>query len=510
MPTTQTIFDLIHSLEPSEKRYFSLFANMGGGRNAKSTLEVFSVLEATTQLDPAALPAQFSNPAIAKNFSAVRSRLFDQILRSQGILYDRKTAKAKINRIQREIVFLIDKGFFKEAQKRLKKHQDLANQFEYYNDALQGLEWALQLYIQAPTGPYHEFFAEQQEALDRILLLNREQQHLFLLHQQVRGQLRIRQITPNVQSAFDQLFAQLSPTDQPPQGNTAMLLDANIRGIYYLVQRNSKAAFPWYKKIMDFWEAHPDWIGERSILYLTMFSNALQTYLFEASPAEYLDLLHKSRKLAHGSRNLRIDVKWRSFANESNFTGLYSYFPEFEKFANEVTEFLNGEGNGISGGQKRVLYSNLCTVYFLHGQFRKANEWVFAMLNFPPHTGREDLLDFARVLQLMIQFELGNLDLEAYLRRSARRYFRAREAPPLEQFVLKTLKQVTGLPLEEHASAFEKQKEKMHKELGSPTGRTRAGYHAVEFWLESKSSGTPLANIYAEVIRTNRKTSGME
>lgn len=168
----------------------------------------------------------------------------------------------------------------------------------------------------------------------------------------------------------------------------------------------------------------------------------------------------------------------------------------------KVREWLPQNEKGVPLAFRLGLSYNLTVFLFVNGYFREANQWLIGILNMPGREERKDIRDSARILQLILQYEMGNLDLQEYLLRSAYRYFQKNEGlAAFEKMQVRAFKKLAGVPpgSDPWRSALSELKSGLDDLRNKIKGRPPLGMEEVSIWVESKLSGKEIAAIFAEM-----------
>lgn len=117
---SQMLFDLVNSLTISEKVYFKRNAKIHDAKENKNYLKIYNVYEKMAHYDRQAIIDSFNNTSIKKYISSEENYLKDKLLIS---LFNFNLGRSTRNQIQKGILLievLANKGFRKEALKKLK------------------------------------------------------------------------------------------------------------------------------------------------------------------------------------------------------------------------------------------------------------------------------------------------------------------------------------------------------------------------------------------------------
>src|ERR1044071_5485580 len=123
--STDALFQLIKSLEKSEKRNFKLYAKRNSASGDLKVVQLFDALDKMTDYDEAALLKK--NKAIKKQqLSNIKANLYRQILASLRIIRDEDNVDIQLHEQMDHARILFNKGLYLQALKVLDRLKDLA------------------------------------------------------------------------------------------------------------------------------------------------------------------------------------------------------------------------------------------------------------------------------------------------------------------------------------------------------------------------------------------------
>lgn len=135
-----SIFSFIHSLTPSEKRYFKLYAQRQVQSRNTHYLNLFEAINNQEKYDEEELQKKFRKETFIKQFGVTKNYLFTMLLKSMQEYNEENFIEWKIRNLYLQIKILASKGLDTEAAKLIKKTKELAWQYEHYHVVLDVLE----------------------------------------------------------------------------------------------------------------------------------------------------------------------------------------------------------------------------------------------------------------------------------------------------------------------------------------------------------------------------------
>ena len=127
-----SLFAIIHSLTPSEKRYFKLFSQRQVQSKNTNYLKLFDAINDQELYNETELLKKFRRETFIKQFAVTKNYLFQNILKSMREYNEESFIEWKVRNQYLQIKILASKGLDEEAEKLIMKTKELAWQYEYY------------------------------------------------------------------------------------------------------------------------------------------------------------------------------------------------------------------------------------------------------------------------------------------------------------------------------------------------------------------------------------------
>ncbi len=137
MKASSDLFDLIKSLNKSEKRYIQLNAVHAGD---KDYMKLFAVIDKQNDYDEGIIKKKLSKERFIKRLPAVKNYLYEFIMKSLASYYADLSADSRIRHFLNYSEILFDKKLFGQSIKALSKAKKIALKYNKnisYYDILQ-------------------------------------------------------------------------------------------------------------------------------------------------------------------------------------------------------------------------------------------------------------------------------------------------------------------------------------------------------------------------------------
>ena len=515
MKTSNDLFLFIKSLSKSEKRYFKLFASLqksarsvdGGGKNY---LKLFKSIDRQKEYDEDIIRKEFKNEKFITHLPDEKSNLFQLILKSLRVYDTDKSVDVELQGLIHNIKLLYEKGFYQQCKKTIQKAKKLAYSHEKNLRILEIINYEQSLIRTEVSENIYESIIEKiteekQIILDKIKNVNNYSKlsdMLSILLKKTGGYVRGRSELKKYQRIInDPLLSNISKAISYDAKN----LFYNLHAGYFFAMQDEKNLHENLKLNIEHIEAHPLRIEEQMMNYIYTLQN--YTLIKSVPIKERIQTVYKLRSLHTRSNPLKAAIFSMSYIRE---IGMYLDMGEFKKgvelipvIETNLDQYKNQIDNTIEFN-----YFISC-LYFGTSDLRNALKWLNKVLNDRNMEPREDIHGFARILNLIIHFELGNEDILGYITKSTYRFLKKRNRLyKIETVILNFIHKKTPaiVTKAQQVDAFKELKTEIEKITKDSFEKTALGYFDLISWLEGKIENTP----FAEIVRENYKKQNKE
>lgn len=504
------MFTLVKSLSKSEKRYFRLSQSSAGD---KKFLRLFELIESQKEFDEEAIlltepdfdPGQFSN---------LKAHLYAKILKSLRDFSLKSVPSIEIRELIDEAQILFNKSLYQQCAKRLKKADKLANETDNLELQLVILKWQKQVlnhtldrenqhYVDEVVNKVREV-SERINNINTFSNLQAKLQALYRKTGYIKNEKEFRQI--------ESIFTSNLPL--VTEGKLSVTERINLYhlyiGYYFFIQnfeQGMRYAEKWVaifknKKVLQR-------VGLESYItalnYLLIAQNKLQLYHEFQETKKELRTLNKLHPSMY-NENIRLKMLKYTFVHEFNSLFLSGEFDRGVELIERLSSGLEGFINQLDAHSRVILFYKTACLYFGNSDFSKSVFWLNKVLTSKEVDLREDINGFARILNLICQYELGDTDLVQYSIRSTYRYLLKRDdLLEYQRLVLNFLRGLQPtLTEEEVIERFKGLKERMLEIQDDPYERGFVYFDMVS-WLESKIEGRPIMEVIKEKAQIRMK-----
>ena len=505
------LYRLIQSLTPAEKRYFRIYIRGKTERDSKY-LRLFELMAAGKTFDEEDLKTSIYKkqaPPGAKKYSELKAYLYNLVVKSLQSFDEQHSIQFKINELLQGVAVLYKRGHYEDCRELLAKAAKIARQYEDFSSQLEIIRWEKQLaYTRIDVDFLHKNLEQLQfqedQALRHLRNASDYQKAFFQVYTTNFKREAAAQRDLGRSTSLHDLIQKNEMFDDPDKAasHKARVLYYRTLNIYYYATGQFEQFYESGKQLVDLLESQPHFLKENLADYIATLSNLILSCGLLQRYEEVRACLQKLHSLTPITEDDRRKIHRQYY---SNLFALCSFTGEFEEARQEMTRCqFEAERFRAQGYETASFYFQYCTICFGCGDYNGALDYLNMWLSQPRSVEREDLQSLARILSLVIHFEMGNLMLLESLTRSATRFMQKKNRyQELERRFMHFIHDVMKTPgQQELRGVFQKAKEDLSK---MPGYRTLLQTFDLEAWLESKIKGQTFA---ANVRDKWKKESG--
>lgn len=425
MSNKDNLFSLIKSLTQGEKAFFvkSLPA-----KKAESTdyLTLFYAMDKFDEYNENKLKLKLKKHAFVKHLPVVKNYLFNLILKQLKQYYNESSIKSGLVELVQNADVLIKKALYRESYRVLLKAEKIAARYDFHVISLDIYDRLLRLNYDLladnETMAYSlEIYSKQKRILSKIAELA-ELKYLRNVYNSIFHSVEEEELK---QKRKQELLKH--PLLQPDY-----VFLSYKAGVYYyhlrgriLMNANSdekkQEAYHTFVTLVTHMEQDPELLKVSLINYTMAINNLIyvshQLGLYEES----IKQINKLSDIKTDNNYLQHRIKEKVIVNYLAyflFTKKYkegvSYIEKIEK------DFLENESL-FNNSFFIASLDSFTMLYFLTGEYSKSLKWVNLILGYKKIM-RLDIQCFAKVLNLMIHYELKNYDHLEYILKSTENF----------------------------------------------------------------------------------------
>lgn len=503
--SNDALFQLVKSLEKSEKRNFKLYVKRNTATDNLKVIQLFDALDRMNEYDEKQLLVK-ARGISKQQLSNTKANLYRQILSSLRLIKEEGNIDIYLHEQMDYARILYNKGLYLQSLKIIERLKETAREYEqltYLQQALFFEKKIESLYItRSIQGRAEKLSAESDKVNEELSLVNRLSNLSLQLYGWYiqHGHARNEKDFKSVQAFFEK---QLTAEAKQVRSFYEKLYLEQSYVWYAFIRQDFLHYYRHSQKWVDLFENNPELIKVESASYIKGMHNLM---------GAHFNLLDHE-KLAKRIRQFEAFIKHKHFPQNENdrilaYQYLYTakinlYFLRgtFSKgllLVPFLEDMLRQYGLFLDTHRVWVFYYKIACLYFGSGNNEKAIDYLNRIINQKGDL-RTDLQAYARLLHLIAHYELGNFELLEYLSKSVYRYMAKMEnLSKVEEAMFDFLRRSFRVGAHALKPEFEKLLTRLKKYEGNPLESRAFLYLDVISWLESKISGVNVQDIIRE------------
>jgi len=510
---SDTLFQLVRSLEKSEKRHFKLYIKRSSSRDDLKIVKLFDALDKMEEYNEEALLKKLS-PVTKPQLNNLKTHLYKELLASLRLLKTNENIDLQLSEHLDNARLLYNKGLKLQALKILDRAKELAKANQKFNTLVQllSLEKKIEtLHITRSTTDKTERLA--QEALSvssHVERVTRLSNLALLLYRWyvLYGHARNEEDEKNIRSYFKENLpadiGAISGFYEKLYFYQSYCWYAFIRQDFLMYYRNSQ-------KWVNLFEQDPLMKKVETGHYIKGMHNLLNAHFdlrnfkkFEGTLKQFEIFAQSPVALEHD--NFRTHTSIYINSAKLNLHLIKGTFNEGLKLVPEIESRLNEYALYVD--QHRILVFNykIASIYFGIGNYHRCIDYLQRIINNRLDL-RYDLQCYARLMHLMAHYEMGNYDIIESLIKSVYRFMaKMKNLTVVEEEMFKFLRHSFDVPPQQLKPELKKFLDKI-KHLEKSRFETRAfAYLDIISWVESKVYDKPMGEvIYQKYLKSKHR-----
>ncbi len=500
---SDTLFQLVHSLEKSEKRHFKLYIKRSSSKEDLKIIRLFDALDKLSDYDEKQLLKTLSD--ITKpQLSNLKTHLYKQLLASLRLLKTNENIDLKLSEQLDNARLLYNKGLKLQSLHILEKAKELAKTNQKMNFLVQviSLEKKIEtLHITRSTLEKTQLLAEEaleiSGHIDRVTRLSNLALLLYRWYVK-NGHARNEQDKKGIRDYFK---TSLPAEEMAINGFYEKLYLYQSYTWYAFIRQDFLMYYRYSQKWIDVFSENEVMIAVETGHYIKGMHNLLNAHFdlrnykkFEIALQQF-EAFAKT-PIANQHDNFRThtsiyinSAKLNLYLIKGNFNEGLSIVPEIVEKLHEYALFVDSH---------RILVFNykIATLYFGSGKYDIAIDYLHKIINDNQAGLRIDLQSYARLMHLLCHYELGNEEILDSLIKSVYRFMaRMKNLTVVEEQIFIFLRHSTKMRLKELKPELKQFLEKI-KHLEKNRFETRSfAYLDIISWVEGKVYDKPMSEI---------------
>lgn len=503
---TDDLVQLINSLSRAEKRHFRLFVRRNQTNDDILFLQLFDFLEKYNQYNEELILKKL--PEIKKRqLSNLKAHLYKQLLTSLRLLSKQENEDIQIRESIDYARVLYNKGLYLQSLSILDKARQKALQLNFSALLVEILDFEKHIESQYITRSIEGRAEELANEVDSATLaISRNNRYSNLALKLYGLYLKLGYARNEKDFAYVRHFFY------------ANLPDIEFKQLDFIGKLHYCAAFCWYNHIVqdfrmsykyarmwvDLYDAAPEMRYVHTTLYLKGLHNLLNALYHALDYPRFVDALQALERAGADTQLL----------HTTNTEGLYHLFWYIHTINRHYLEGTFSEGlsmvpqlvaliesNPYYWDDHRIMlfYYKIASLYFGSGDYGQTIHYLNLIINPKNPDYRGDIQAFARILNLIAHFELGNEILVEYQIKSVYRFLsKIEDLQAVQKEIFKFLRKIPVIREEALPKEFALLRKKLLPYQNDPYEKRPFLYLDIISWLESKIQGRSVQDIVRE------------
>ena len=509
---TDTLFQLIKSLEKAEKRNFKLYIKRSSGNEDLKIIELFDALDKLSEYDESILLKRLSS--IKKpQLSNTKVHLYKQLLASLRILKSTDSIDMQLNEQLDHARILYNKGLYLQSLKILEKLKETAKLHNKFNFLTQVISWEKKietLHITRSMQDRGEQLSteavEVNTRVDMVAKLSNLALRLYSWYIK-NGHARNEKDETGV---ITFLKANLPEKAHEQTGFYERLYLYQSYCWYAFIRQDFLMYYRYAQKWIDIFHEQPLMIRVETGYYIKGMHNLLNAHFdlrnfqkFESDLQHFIQFSKTPVANQHDNHRIQTFVYINSAKINQHF--MLGTFAQGLKEVPVIEEKLKEYAHYLDNHRVLVFNYKIASLYFGNGNFDVSIDYLQKIIN-GSDSIRNDLQCYARLMHLMAHYELGNFEIIDSLIRSVYRFMaKMQNLTIVEEEMFKFLRNSFHV----HRQKLKPELQKLLvnlKKLEKNRFQTRSfAYLDIISWVESKVLEKPMSTIIREKYLHQKK-----
>jgi hypothetical protein len=509
---TDTLFQLVHSLEKSEKRHFKLYIKRSSSNEDLKIIRLFDALDKMDDYDEPALLKKLA-PVTKTQLANLKAHLYKQLLSALRLLKTTNSIDLQLSEQLDHARILYHKGLKHQSLKILERVKEMAKTNHKFNYLAQviSLEKKIEtLHITRSTLEKTEQLAyESLDISEHISQVTRLSNLALLLYRWYvkNGHARNEQDIKNL----NDFFKTNRPADEESITDFYELMYLYQAYCWYaFIRQDFLLYYRYSRKWIDLFDMEPGMREVETGHYIKGMHNLLNAHFDLRNYQQFQITLQQFEKFAATPAakkhdNFRVhtfiyinSAKLNWHLMRGSFAEGLTMIPKLEKGLYENTMFVD---------RHRIMVINykIATLYFGNRNYDKAIDYLDKIINGDADL-RIDLQCYARLLHMMSHYELGNYEIIEHLIKSVYRFMaKMKNLTVVEEEMFRFLKKSFDIAPGRLKPFLQDFLQKI-KHLEKNQFETRAfAYLDIISWLESKVNNTTMGQVLEKKYLNSKK-----
>ena len=499
------MFQLIKSLEKSEKRNFKLYIKRNSSSENLKSIQLFDAIDKMEDYDEAQLLNKNKN-LLKQQLSNAKAHLYREILSSLRLIRQEENIDIQLHEQLDFARILYNKGLYLQSLRTLDRIKEAAkakNQLTFLMQILFFEKTIESLHItRSMQDRADQLAGELNEVNDRLGVISQlSNLSLELYSWYIRNGVARNE---NDEAAVQEFFERnMPPNLSQCQGFYEKLYQYQSFSWYAYIRQDFLLYYRYTQKWVDLFEKEPYMLAVETSHYIKGMHNLLGAHFDLLNEQKFSETLRhfeafSESDIVRNNVNNRIQTFVYLYISKINQHFIDGTFTDGLELVPYIEDKLKEYWIYLDRHRILVFYYKIACLYFGSGDYGATIDYLNKIINWKVDL-RTDLQCYSRLLHLIAHYELGNFQLLEYLIKSVYRFMaKMGNLSLVEEEIFRFLRKSFNLSPERVRPEFERLLERLQ---GYEKNRfeTRAFmYLDIISWLESKIRNVPVQDVIRE------------
>lgn len=426
--TSDDLFVLIRSLSKQEKRYFKIHASKHIIGNQNKYLRLFDAIDAQKKYDEHALRRKFAKESFVKQMFVIKNYLFELILKTLNAFHAENNSEGRTRSLLQSFDVLFGKGLYEHCGKLIARAQKLAEQAESFPLLIEVLHKKHQL-----KKADSSYYVDEKEIDDLIGMKKRVIEKLANLvqyeelHDKLQSRILKKGWYVRTEEEIKQEYGSITGSDF--FSNESLALSDRSRIYYYInnsvfsyLKGDAALSHDYSKQLVNMLESSSEMATGYMPEYISSLNNLVFTSMRLGNYREAFARIQKMKSLKVNSEMLESRLFRAAYLPELI---MYNHSQQTEaglKASEEVENKLTRFEKYMPRQDLYYFLYNMSCLNFKAGKFNHASKYLYKITNDPEAQAMSDIQANSKILNLIVKFELDEVDVLPYMIRSTYRF----------------------------------------------------------------------------------------
>lgn len=509
---SDTLFQLIHSLEKSEKRNFKLYIKRNSSKEDLKIIKLFDAMDKLSEYDEKALLKKL--PSIEKpQLSNLKTHLYKQVLASLRLLKTSENIDLQLHEQLDYARILYNKGLYLQSLKILDKLKEFARYYNQDSFLIQVISLEKKIETLHITRSMQDradrLTAEANEINERRNIITQLSNLALQLYSWYikNGHSKNEEDEKNVVEYFN---SHLPSQAQYQKGFYERMYLFQSYCWYAFIRQDFLMYYRYTQKWVDLFHEEPVMIGIETGHYIKGMHNLLNANFDLRNYRKFDKTLKQFEKFANTDDsmqhdNFRIQTFVYLYSAKINQHFMCGTFSEGLLIVPYIKEKLAEYSLFIDRHRISVINYKIATLYFGFGDYETCIDYLLEIVNNNVDL-RKDLQCYARLVHLMAHYELGNFEIIEYLIKSVYRFMaKMQHLTEIEEEMFKFLRRSFRVSGKKIQPEFERFLQKIKKYENSRFETRSFAYFDIVSWVESKVYRKSMSSVIKQKYLSSRR-----